>query len=61
VALKVLIRPTSEGLARFERERRLLESLGREQGTTIVMVTHDQDKADRTGRILRLFDGRLVH
>jgi putative ABC transport system ATP-binding protein len=39
----------------------VLQSLGREQGTTIVMVTHDQDKADRTGRILRLFDGRLVH
>jgi putative ABC transport system ATP-binding protein len=39
----------------------VLESLGRDQGTTIVMVTHDQEKADRTGRILRLFDGRLVH
>ncbi len=39
----------------------VLESLGREEGTTIVMVTHDQKKADRTGRVLRLFDGRLVH
>jgi putative ABC transport system ATP-binding protein len=39
----------------------VLETLGREEGTTIVMVTHDQKKADRTARVLRLFDGRLVH
>jgi putative ABC transport system ATP-binding protein len=38
----------------------VLQGLNRD-GTTIVMVTHDQQKADRTGRILRLFDGRLVH
>jgi putative ABC transport system ATP-binding protein len=39
----------------------LLERLNREQGTTIVMVTHDQAKADRTQRIFRLFDGQLIH
>ena len=38
----------------------VLQGLNRE-GTTIVMVTHDQQKADQTGRIIRLFDGRLVH
>ena len=31
-----------------------------EEGTTIVMVTHDQRLADRTGRTVRLFDGRQV-
>jgi len=39
----------------------VLHTLNREAGTTIVMVTHDQQKADQTGRIVRLFDGRLVH
>jgi putative ABC transport system ATP-binding protein len=39
----------------------LLERLNREQRTTIVMVTHDQAKADRTERIFRLFDGQLIH
>jgi putative ABC transport system ATP-binding protein len=39
----------------------VLHGLNRESGTTIVMVTHDQQKADQTGRIVRLFDGRLVH
>ena len=31
-----------------------------EEGTTIVMVTHDQGLADRTRRTVRLFDGRQV-
>jgi putative ABC transport system ATP-binding protein len=39
----------------------VLHGLNRDAGTTIVMVTHDQQKADQTGRIVRLFDGRLVH
>jgi len=39
----------------------LLERLNREQGMTIVMVTHDQAKADRTQKIFRLFDGQLIH
>ncbi len=39
----------------------LLERLNAERGTTIVMVTHDKAKADRTQRIFRLFDGQLIH
>ena len=38
----------------------ILEDLHRREGTTIVMVTHDQGLADRTQRIVRLFDGRQV-
>ena len=30
------------------------------EGTTIVMVTHDERLAEETGRIIRLFDGKLV-
>lgn len=37
----------------------LLTELNRE-GTTIVMVTHDERLAEETGRIIRLFDGKLV-
>jgi putative ABC transport system ATP-binding protein len=39
----------------------ILAGLNREDKTTIVMVTHDQQKAAQTGRIVRLFDGRQVH
>ena len=39
----------------------ILTSLNETEGATIVMVTHDQAKADRTHRVLRLFDGKLVH
>ncbi|MBN2170491.1 MAG: ABC transporter ATP-binding protein [Candidatus Krumholzibacteriota bacterium] len=38
----------------------ILEGLNREQGTTIIMVTHDEKLARRAGRIVRLFDGRQV-
>jgi len=31
-----------------------------EGGVTVVMVTHNQRLADRTGKIVRLFDGRQV-
>lgn len=39
----------------------VLRSLNKGAGATIVMVTHDQQKADQTDRIVRLFDGRVVH
>lgn len=39
----------------------ILSGLNEEIGTTVVMVTHDKDKAERTGRIVRIFDGQLVH
>jgi len=39
----------------------ILKDLNRQEKTTVVMVTHDQQKAERTDRIVRLFDGRQVH
>jgi putative ABC transport system ATP-binding protein len=38
----------------------ILEGLNRDQGTTVIMVTHDQRLAERTRRTIRLFDGRQV-
>jgi putative ABC transport system ATP-binding protein len=38
----------------------ILEGLNRDDGTTVVMVTHDERFANRTNRIVRLFDGRQV-
>jgi putative ABC transport system ATP-binding protein len=31
-----------------------------EEGTTVVMVTHDEKEASRAHRIVRVFDGQLV-
>jgi putative ABC transport system ATP-binding protein len=39
----------------------LLADLNARERTTIVMVTHDPRLADRTTRIIRLFDGHQVH
>jgi putative ABC transport system ATP-binding protein len=38
----------------------LLEQLNREDGTTIVLVTHDQSLAKRLGRSIRLADGVII-
>jgi putative ABC transport system ATP-binding protein len=38
----------------------ILETLNREDGVTIVMVTHDENMARRTHRLVRLFDGQQV-
>ncbi len=38
----------------------LLMKLNREEGKTIVMVTHNEEQARMTDRIIRLFDGRQV-
>jgi putative ABC transport system ATP-binding protein len=39
----------------------ILKQLNADERATIVMVTHDQQKAEQTGRIVRLFDGRQVN
>jgi len=38
----------------------LLESLNRESGSTIVLVTHDAVLAERAGRTIRLSDGSVI-
>ena len=38
----------------------LLESLNREDGATVVLVTHDQGLAARADRMLRMADGHIV-
>lgn len=38
----------------------ILLKLNKEQGTTIVMVTHDENMAKKTNRLLRIYDGSQV-
>ena len=38
----------------------ILQQLNRNDGRTIVMVTHNEDQAKLTKRIVRFFDGRQV-
>jgi putative ABC transport system ATP-binding protein len=38
----------------------ILQGLRSQDGTTVVMVTHDARQAEKSDRIVRLFDGRLV-
>ncbi|MEZ4552520.1 MAG: ABC transporter ATP-binding protein [Dehalococcoidia bacterium] len=38
----------------------LLESLRREQGVTVIVVTHDPAVASRADRVIRMLDGRIV-
>jgi putative ABC transport system ATP-binding protein len=38
----------------------ILLNLNRNDGTTIVMVTHDENMAHKTHRLVRLFDGAQV-
>ena len=44
-----------------EEVMQILEEYNRDAGVTVIMVTHDQRLAERTERIVRLFDGRQVH
>jgi putative ABC transport system ATP-binding protein len=39
----------------------LLLSLNRDQGITILMVTHEPDIAQNAGRSIRFLDGRVAH
>ena len=39
----------------------ILTSLNKDEKTTIVMVTHDIDEAERTQRIVRVYDGQLIN
>ncbi len=39
----------------------ILKDLNEGEKTTIVMVTHDPRQAEKTHRIVRMFDGRQVH
>lgn len=43
-----------------ERITELLFALNREAGTALVLVTHNLELADRTGRVLRMKDGLLA-
>ena len=38
----------------------ILIQLNKTEGTTIVMVTHDEHMAKKTHRLVRLFDGRRL-
>jgi putative ABC transport system ATP-binding protein len=39
----------------------ILVDLNQNEGTTVVMVTHDENLAKKTERIIRLFDGSIVN
>jgi ABC-type lipoprotein export system ATPase subunit len=38
----------------------LLRDLSRSEGTTVILVTHDDSIADQADRVLRLADGHLA-
>lgn len=44
-----------------EEIMQILHQLNRQDGTTIVMVTHDEQQARQTGRLIRFFDGQQVN
>jgi len=38
----------------------ILHHLNKDEGRTIVMVTHNEEQAKQTSRIVRFFDGRQI-
>jgi putative ABC transport system ATP-binding protein len=38
----------------------LIFNLNKEAGTTLLLVTHDYDLANKTGRIIKLKGGRII-
>jgi len=46
--------------AHGEEVMNMLESLNR-NGTTVIIVTHSERDADYSQRIIRLFDGKIIH
>ena len=38
----------------------LLQKLNKEDGRTIVMVTHNEQQAKQTNRVIKFFDGRQI-
>ena len=53
--------PTGNLDLRTSREiLRLIRSVCRERGTTLIMVTHDAEIAQYADRIIRLLDGRVI-
>lgn len=39
---------------------KLLLQLNREEGATLILVTHDRELADRADRVIELRDGQIV-
>ncbi len=53
--------PTGNLDLRTSREiLRLIRSVCRERGTTLIMVTHDAEIAEYADRVVRLLDGRVI-
>ena len=60
---KLLLADEPTGNLDSENSKRvveLLQRLTREQGITLIMVTHDDEIAGRADRVLRLSDGLIV-
>ena len=60
---KILFADEPTGNLDFNTSReilRLIRSICRERGTTLIMVTHDPEMAQYADRVVRLLDGRVT-